>query len=132
MSWFDSRQGQKIFLPSKVPRPALRPAEHPLGEHRELLPTGERMEREPDHSPLSSARFKNTWSHASTAPHVFMVCILLFVGFYNLNATISITGQPTSKSYTKCLGLQTARKLKIFHISPKHVDSGSGNVLPLL
>lgn len=53
------------------------------------------MERKPDHSPPSSVDFKNAWNHASTPPYAFMVCILLFAGFYNLNAVISITGQPT-------------------------------------
>ena len=30
--------------------------------------------READHSPLSSAEFKNEWSYTSTAPYAFVVC----------------------------------------------------------
>lgn len=97
MSWFDSQQGQDIFLSSKAPRPAMGPAQHPLQRasgapsHRR-----KRLERKPDHSPPSSAEFKNAWSHSSTPPYAFMVRILLFAGFYNLNAIMLIAGQPMS------------------------------------
>ena len=112
--------GQEICFSSKVPRPALRPAQHPLQWASGAPSHGRKTtEREPDHLPLSSAEFKNTWSHASTPPHAFMACILLFAGFCNLNAIISITGQPTSTILHQRYRFTNCIKTEQFSYFPK-------------
>jgi hypothetical protein len=120
-SWFDSRQRQQIFFSSKVPRPALRPAQHTLQWASGAPSHGrKRMEHEPDHSPRSTAEFKNAWSHASTPPYAFMVCILLFAGFYNSNAKLSITGQPTSTILHQMSLFTNCMKTEQFLYFPKN------------
>lgn len=89
-----------FFFPPKCPDRLWGPPSILFTEHRELLPTGERGWSVNQTTHLSSAEFKNTWSHASTPPHAFMVCSQLFAGFYNLNAIISITGHLRQQSYT--------------------------------
>lgn len=120
MSWFDSRQGLEIFLSSKVPRSVMGSAQHSL-QWASGAPSHRRkkMQRKPDYSPPSNTEFKNAWSHASTPPHAFMVCILLIDGFYNLNATISITVQPTSTILHQMSPFTNSMKTEQYSYFPK-------------
>jgi hypothetical protein len=68
-SWFDTRQGQGIYLVSKTPRPGLGlPSLHSVGAVGSF-PGVKRLMREADNSRPSSAEMKNTWSCTYT-PHV--------------------------------------------------------------
>jgi len=63
----------QFFLFATASRPTLEPTESPiqwvLGA---VSPSVKRPGREADHSPPSSAEFKNAWSYTSTLPYVFM------------------------------------------------------------
>jgi hypothetical protein len=69
------RRGRDSFLP---PRPDLLwgPAFSPMGTES-TSPGGKRPGREADHSPLSSAEVKKTWSYTSSHPYVFMAWCLI-------------------------------------------------------
>jgi hypothetical protein len=57
------------------------PFSYPKGSRgRALSPGIKRPRREADHSPPSSAEFKNAWSYTSTHLYVFMAWYLVTVG----------------------------------------------------
>jgi hypothetical protein len=63
----------KFFLFSTSSRPVLGPTQSSFQWlPRALSPGVTRPGREADHSPPTSAEFKNTWIYTSTPPHVFM------------------------------------------------------------
>jgi hypothetical protein len=41
-------------------------------EFLDVSPGLKRPEREADHSPVSSSKIKNAWSHTSVFPHIFL------------------------------------------------------------
>jgi hypothetical protein len=83
-SGLDSRQGQEIFLLSKMPRLPSEPTQSPVRWVTGDCPLGVELPRpEADHSPLSSAEVNNEWSYSST-PLIFKCSnfvINLKVGF---------------------------------------------------
>jgi hypothetical protein len=69
-SWFDSGQGQAIFLFSRTSRLAVGLIQ-PLTQWV-LEALSPRTGYEDDHSPPSSAKVKNKWSYASSPPYAVM------------------------------------------------------------
>jgi hypothetical protein len=72
-SWFESWQGLGIFLFTTASRPALRLTQPPI----EWVPWAlsrevKRPEREADHSPPSSDKFKNARRYTSTPQYILM------------------------------------------------------------
>jgi hypothetical protein len=69
---FDSRHEQDILL-SIAFTPSLGPTQPPIQWAPEALSLRiNRLGREADHSPLSSAEVNDAWDYTSTLPYVFM------------------------------------------------------------
>jgi hypothetical protein len=71
--WFDSWQGQGIFLFTTTSRMALGPNQPSIQQVLGALSLGHQA----DHSPPSSAKVKNVWSYTSTPPTSIMACCLI-------------------------------------------------------
>jgi hypothetical protein len=66
---FESRQGLGIFIFTTESRPNMEPTQPPIQRVPGALSLGvKRPGREADHSPPSTAEFKNAWSYTSTLP----------------------------------------------------------------
>jgi hypothetical protein len=75
---FDSRGGGRNF---SVHHPVkngsgIHPASYPMGTG-DSFPGVKRLGREANHSPQSSAEFKNTWTYTSTPPYAFTAWCLV-------------------------------------------------------
>jgi hypothetical protein len=71
--WFFPRKGQRMFLFTTAPRPALGQTQPPNQNVKGALSLKvKRPGREADHSPVVNADIKNAWSYFSTPPYVFM------------------------------------------------------------
>jgi hypothetical protein len=72
---FDSRRGLGIFIFTTASRTSLGPTQPPIQRVPGALFLGvNRLEREADHSPPSSAEVKNAWSYTSTPPSTSSWC----------------------------------------------------------
>jgi hypothetical protein len=75
---FDSWQEQGIYVFDTTSRPALELTQPSIQWVPGVLsPELKWPYREADHSPLSSAEVKNTWSYTSSPPYVFMALYLI-------------------------------------------------------
>jgi hypothetical protein len=75
---FESRQGMGIFPFTTASRPALGPAQSPIQWIPGDLSLGVRRPgSEADHSPPSSAKFKNAWSYTYAPQYAFMAWCLV-------------------------------------------------------
>lgn len=78
--WFDSQEGQELFLFSKVTTPALEPTHPPI----QCAPGALSLEiieprHQAEHSLLSNANIQNEWNYTSTSmmPYALMVGVHL-------------------------------------------------------
>jgi hypothetical protein len=79
--WFYSRQEQWwiffFFATASRPNLGFTQASYSMGMRRTLFPGVKQPGCEADHSPLSNAEVKNTWSYTSTPQYAFMAWWLI-------------------------------------------------------